>query len=137
MKDAMRARDKARLGAVRLILSEIKRVEVDERIDPDDVRICAILDKMAKQRRDSIAQFEQAGRTDLVDKEQFELDQILGYLPEPLSDEEVDARIKAAIATSGASGMKDMGRVMGLLQPDLKGRADMAEVSKRVKTLLG
>lgn len=137
MKDAMRSKEKERLGAIRLILSEVKRIEVDERIEVSDERLLGILDKMAKQRRDSISQFNDAGRTELAEKEQFELDIIQSYLPEQLSEQEIEDLIKAAIAQTGAESMKDMGKLMGVLKPQLQGKADMAQVSKQVKSLLG
>ena len=136
MKAAMRARDKTRLGAVRLALAEIKKVEIDERIDLDDSRITSILDKMVKQRRDSIKQFETAGRTDLVAQEQKEIDVIKEFLPEALSEEELDTIIKAALETSGASSMQDMGNLMGLVKPQVVGRADMGAVSQKIKAAL-
>lgn len=137
MKDAMRAKDKARLGTVRLILAELKRVEVDERSDIDDARVLAILDKMNKQRRDSIAQYETAGRDDLAAIEREEMEVIATFLPAALSEDEINALIDTAIADTGASGMQDMGKVMGLLKPQLQGRADMAAVSKLIKARLG
>lgn len=136
MKAAMRAKDKARLGAVRLILSEIKRIEVDERIDPDDARITAILDKMVKQRRDSIKQFEDAGRSELAEKEQAEIDVIQEFLPSQLSEAEVEAIVAEAVSSSGAESMQDMGKVMGLVKPQVVGRADMGVVSQKVKAAL-
>lgn len=137
MKDAMRAKDKARLGVIRLMLSDIKRVEVDERTELDDDRILAILDKMQKQRRDSIAQYEDAGRTDLADAEKAELVVIAEFLPAALSTDELDALVEQAIADTGASSMKDMGQVMAIVKPQAQGRADMAAVSKLVKSRLG
>lgn len=137
MKDAMRARDKVRLGTVRLILAELKRVEVDERVDVDDARVLAILDKMNKQRRDSIAQYETAGRDDLAAIEREEMEVIATFLPAALSDEEINTLIDTAIADTGAEGMQDMGKVMGVLKPQLQGRADMAAVSKLIKARLG
>lgn len=137
MKDAMRARDKVRLGTVRLILSELKRVEVDERTDVDDARVLAILDKMNKQRRDSIAQYETAGRDDLAAIEREEMEVIATFLPAALSEDEINALIDTAIADTGAAGMQDMGKVMGVLKPQLQGRADMAAVSKLIKARLG
>ena len=119
MKAAMRARDKARLGAVRLALAEIKKVEIDERIDLDDSRITSILDKMVKQRRDSIKQFETASRTDLVAQEQLEINVIKEFLPEALSEEELDTIIKDALEKSGASSMQDMGNLMVLVKPQV------------------
>lgn len=136
MKDAMRAHEKARLGAIRLILAEIKRVEVDERIELDDSRVLAILDKMAKQRRDSVQQFSAAGRNDLVVQEELELAVIAEFLPQPLTDAEVEELIDRTVADSGAQGPSDMGKVMALLKPAVQGRADMAVVSKRVKLRL-
>ena len=136
MKAAMRARDKARLGAVRLALAEIKKVEVDERISLDDSRITSILDKMVKQCRDSIKQFETAGRTDLVAQEQLEINVIKEFLPEALSEEELDTIIKDALEKSGASSMQDMGNLMGLVKPQVVGRADMGAVSQKIKAAL-
>ncbi len=136
MKSAMRNKEKERLSAIRLILSEVKRVEVDERIEVDDARVLAILDKMSKQRKDSITQFQQAGRDDLVAIEQNELNVIAEFLPEALSDDEVEAIIKKAVAESGASGMQDMGKVMGLVKPQVQGRADMGTISQKVKAAL-
>ncbi len=137
MKDAMRAHDKARLGVIRLINSEIKRKEVDERISVDDAQTLAILDKMLKQRRDSISQFEAAGRTDLVEKESFEVTVIQDYMPKALSDAEIDTAIANAISASGATSAKDMGKVMAALKPMVQGRCDMTVVSQRVKAKLG
>ena len=136
MKDAMRARDKSTLGTIRLILSAIKQREVDERITLSDADVLAVLDKMVKQRRDSIAQFEKAGRDDLVAQEQSELDQLQTYMPQPLSAAEIDVLISQAIDSSGASGMKEMGKVMGILKPQLQGRADMGKVSGLIKQQL-
>jgi uncharacterized protein YqeY len=137
MKASMRAGEKERLGAVRLILAGIKQREVDERIELDDSMVIAVLDKMAKQRRESIDQFGMAGRTDLVAKETAELDIIQGYMPSQLSDAEIDALIADAIKSTGASSVKDMGKVMGLLKPKLAGRADMAKVGAGIKSKLG
>jgi hypothetical protein len=136
MKAAMRARDKARLGTVRLALAEIKKVEIDERTDLDDSRITSILDKMVKQRRDSIKQFETAGRTDLVAQEQLEINVIKEFLPEMLSQEELDTIIKTALEESGASSMQDMGNLMGLVKPQVVGRADMGAVSQKIQAAL-
>lgn len=136
MKAAMRARDKARLGTVRLALAEIKKVEIDERIDLDDSRITLILDKMVKQRRDSIKQFETASRTDLVAQEQLEINVIKEFLPETLSQEELDTIIKTALEESGASSMQDMGNLMRLVKPQVVGRADMGAVSQKIKAAL-
>ena len=136
MKDAMRAKDKERLGTVRLILAELKRIEVDERIELDDERIIAIMDKMLKQRRDSISQFEDAGRQDLADTEKAELAVIQSFMPAALSEEEVSQLVAEAIADTDAQSMKDMGKVMAQLKPQLQGRADMTEVSKLIKVRL-
>jgi uncharacterized protein len=136
MKDAMRAKDKPRLSAIRLIMAEFKRIEVDERIDIDDERVLVVLDKMSKQRRDSISQFEAADRQDLVDVEKAEIEIIKEFMPEALSDEEVQSIIAKAIADSGAESMKDMGKVMGIIKPQIQGRADMGEVSKAIKAKL-
>jgi len=136
MKDAMRARDKARLGTIRLMLADIKRIEVDERIELDDARVLVVLDKMVKQRKDSIAQYLAAERPELADKEQQEMEVIKTFLPQPLSDDEVDQIVDAAIASTGASGMQAMGQVMAVIKPQLQGRADMSIVSKRVKAKL-
>ena len=136
MKTAMKARETARLSAIRLLLAAIKQREVDERIQLDDAAVLAVIDKMLKQRRDAIAQYQTAGRQDLVDVEQFEADLLQSYLPAGLSDEEIDAAVKAAVAETGAAGPGDMGKVMALLKPRLAGRADMSEVSKRVKGAL-
>jgi len=137
MKDAMRAKEKERLGAIRLIQAEIKRIEVDERIDVDDARALAILDKMVKQRRDSINQYQDAGRQELADKEQAEIDVIQEFLPEALSEDELSTMIEAAIAESGAESMRDMGKVMAVLKPKIQGRADVGAVSGLVKAKLG
>jgi hypothetical protein len=136
MKNAMRAKDKERLGTVRLILAELKRIEVDERIELDDERIIAIMDKMLKQRRDSISQFEDAGRQDLADTEKAELAVIQSFMPAALSEEEVSQLVAEAIADTDAQSMKDMGKVMAQLKPQLQGRADMAKVSKLIKARL-
>ena len=136
MKDAMRAKDKARLGTIRLALSEIKRVEVDERIDPDDARVIGILDKMIKQRRESIRQYAPANRPELVAQEQFEIEVIQEFLPQALDADELAQIIKSAVSESDAGSMKDMGKVMNLVRPQVVGRADMAEVSKQIKALL-
>ena len=137
MKDAMRAADKPRLATIRLILAAIKQIEVDERKDLDDTGITIVLDRMVKQRRESISQFEKAGRTDLVDQEAAELAIIQTYLPEPLSEGELNALIDEAMAQTGASSIKHMGRVMALLKPELQGRADMGAVSAMIKARLG
>jgi len=137
MKAAMRAKEKERLGTIRLVLAEIKKVEVDERIDPDDVRVTSILDKMVKQRRDSIKQFTDAGRDELAAKEQSEIEVIQEFLPQPLSAEEIASLIEEAIASTGAASMQDMGKVMGLLKPQMAGKADMGKVSGLIKQRLG
>lgn len=133
MKDAMRAREKERLSTIRLMQSEIKRVEVDTRKELDDAGVITILDKMLKQRRDSVAQYQDAGRQELADKEAAEIDVIQTFLPTPLTDDEITALIDAAIAETGASGMQDMGKLMGIIKPQVQGRADMGAVSKAVK----
>jgi uncharacterized protein YqeY len=137
MKDAMRAAEKPRLATIRLILAAIKQIEVDERKNLDDTGVTIVLDRMVKQRRESISQFEKAGRTDLVDQEAAELAIIKTYLPEPLSDSELNVLIDEAMAQTGASSIKDMGRVMVLLKPELQGRADMGAVSAMIKARLG
>jgi uncharacterized protein YqeY len=136
MKVAMRARDKDRLGTVRLILSEIKRIEVDERIDVDDARVLVVLDKMLKQRRDSIQQYEAAGRQDLADVEAAEVLVINSFLPTALTEQEIAGLLDQAISNSGAESVRDMGKVMALLKPELQGRADVAAVSQLVKQRL-
>ena len=136
MKDAMRAKDKARLGAIRLMQAEFKRIEVDERIEIDDARVLAVLDKMVKQRRDSINQYEAAGRQELADVENAEIAVIQDFLPAALSDEEISAMVQAAIEQTGASSMSDMGKVMGIIKPQIQGRADAGAVSGLVKAAL-
>lgn len=136
MKAAMKARDKERLAAIRLILAEFKRIEVDERIEVDDARGLAVLDKMVKQRRDSIKQFTDAGRLELAAKEQAEIEVIQTFLPQPLTDSEIDALIDTAIADSGADSIKAMGQVMAMVKPQIQGRADVGQVSQRVKARL-
>jgi uncharacterized protein len=136
MKAAMRAKDKERLGTIRLILAAIKQREIDERITLTDTDILAVLDKMIKQRRDSIAQFQQAGRQELADKEAAEVAVIQEYLPAALSETEVDTLIAEAMAASGATSPQDIGKIMGLLKPRLQGRADMGLVSRKVKEKL-
>ncbi len=136
MKDAMRAKDKATLGTIRLILAEIKRIEVDERIDVDDQRVIATLDKMLKQRRDSIEQYRNADRSDLAEIEEQEMTVIQTFLPAQLSDDEIAELVAAAISQSGAESMKDMGKVMGILKPQLQGRADLGAVSGKIKAAL-
>ena len=136
MKAAMRARETARLSAIRLLLAAIKQREVDERIELDDAGIVAVIDKMLKQRRDSIAQYEAAGRTDLVNAEKFEVDVLTAYMPQALTPAEIEAAVREAIAAAGAKGPQDMGKVMGQLKPRLAGRADMGQVSALVKAAL-
>lgn len=136
MKAAMRAGEKARLGTIRLMLAEMKRIEVDERIELDDERVLTILDKMLKQRRDSYSQFAAAGRDDLADQEAFEIGVIEEFMPAKLSDAELSTMVSAAIAQSGASSMQDMGKVMALVKPQAQGRADMGAVSQLVKASL-
>ena len=136
MKDAMRAKDKPTLSTVRLILADIKRIEVDERIDVDDDRVIATLDKMLKQRRDSIEQFRKADREDLALIEEQEMVVIQSFLPAQLSDDDITALISDAIKQSGAESMKDMGKVMGILKPQLQGRADIGAVSGKIKAAL-
>ena len=136
-KVAMKARDKARVAALRLVGAEIKRVEVDERVDAlTDEQVVDVLNRMLKQRKDSLQQFTDANRMDLAEKEQFEIDVIGDFMPEPLSAEALEAAIAQAIAETGASSPKDMGKVMGKLREPLKGKADMGAVSARVKALL-
>lgn len=137
MKSAMKAGEKRRLGVIRLLLAAIKQREVDERIELDDTQVLVVLDKMVKQRRDSISQFEQAGRTDLAEQEAYEIEVLKVYLPEALSEEEVIAMINEAISASGAESMRDMGKVMGQLKPKMQGRADMGAVSALIKQQLG
>ena len=136
MKSAMRARETARLAAVRLLLAAIKQKEVDERIELDDAGVQTVIDKMLKQRRDSITQYAAAGRVDLVAAEKFEAEVLAAYMPAALSEAEIDAAVAAAIAATGAAAPGDMGKVMAVLKPELAGRADMSEVSKRVRARL-
>lgn len=137
MKQAMRAKEKAKLSSIRLILAEFKRIEVDERIELDDARALAMLDKMLKQRRDSIKQYQEAGRPELAEKEQDEAVVIQSFLPTPLTEDEINALVADAISQANASGMQDMGKVMGLLKPQMQGRADMGQVSQLIKKQLG
>ncbi|HHT0594021.1 TPA: GatB/YqeY domain-containing protein [Legionella anisa] len=136
VKDAMRAKDKELLSTLRLITAAVKQVEVDERIEVDDERMLVILDKMSKQRKESIAQYEKANRDDLVAQEQYELEVLKKYLPEPLSATEIEKMVHDAIMSTGAEKMADMGKVMALLKPSLQGRADMAQVSAMIKAKL-
>jgi len=137
VKDAMRAKDKPRLATLRLITAAIKQREVDERIELDDTQVTLVLDKMVKQRRESIVQFEKAGRDDLITIENNELEIITPYLPEQLGEDEIIALIDAALEQTGASSIKDMGKVMGQLKPQLQGKADMGAVSALIKSRLG
>lgn len=136
MKEAMRARETARLGAIRLLLAAVKQREVDERIELSDTDVIAVIDKMVKQRRDSIAQFEAAGRQELADGEKFEVGVLQGYMPQALTEAEVAAAVDEAVASSGARSPQEMGKVIALLKPKLAGRADMGKVSALVKARL-
>lgn len=136
MKTAMKAREKVKLGVIRLILAAIKQKEVDERIELNDQQVLQLLDKMVKQRRDSIEAFDKAGRDDLSTIEQNEIPIIQNYLPQQLTNDEIDQLIDQAIAKSGAQGMKDMGKVMGIIRPQLQGRADMGAASGKIKAKL-
>ncbi|BCD97386.1 hypothetical protein MARGE09_P1587 [Marinagarivorans cellulosilyticus] len=136
VKAAMRAKEKERLGVLRMVTAEFKRIEVDERIELDDARVLAVLDKMVKQRRDAATQYTDAGREDLANIEQFEIGVIKDFLPQPLSEDEIQALINDAIANTGANGMGDMGKVMGFIKPKAQGRADMGAVSKLIKASL-
>jgi len=137
MKSAMRAKDAPRLSAIRLLMAAIKQREVDERIELSDDQVIAAIEKMLKQRRDSISQFESAGRQDLADTEKFEVSVLQGYMPQPLTDAEAEALVVAAIVSSGAAGVKDMGKVMAIVKPQMAGRADMGKVSALIKAKLG
>ncbi|MCP5407242.1 MAG: GatB/YqeY domain-containing protein [Chromatiaceae bacterium] len=136
MVAAMKAGDKRRLGVIRLLLAAIKQREVDERIELDDTQVLTVLDKMVKQRRDSIAQYEKAGRTDLAEQESFEISVLHDYLPAALSEEEIDTLIDQAIASTGASSVKEMGKVMGVIKPKAQGRADMGKIGAMIKARL-
>ncbi|KAA3627056.1 MAG: GatB/YqeY domain-containing protein [Proteobacteria bacterium] len=136
MKTALKAGDKRRLGVIRLLMAAIKQREVDERIELDDADVLAVIDKMVKQRRDSITQYQDAGRQELADQEQYEIEVLGEYLPEALGEAEIAALIETAIAQSGALSMRDMGKVMGILKPQLQGRADVGAVSAEVKKRL-
>ena len=133
VKDAMRAREKERLGVLRLISAAIKQKEVDERIELDDTQVMAVLEKLSKQHRDSIEQFEKAGRADLVEKERFELELVRSYLPQQLGEDDLDKLVAATITEAGAVSARDIGKVMALLKPRAQGRADMSKVSALVK----
>jgi len=137
MKAAMKSGDKRTLGTIRLILAAIKQIEVDSRTEVDDAQVLTILDKMVKQRRDSITQYENAGRTELAEQEAFEIEVLKEYLPQPLSDDEITRMVAEAIASCGAESMRDMGKVMGQLKPKMQGRADMGAVSALIKQQLG
>lgn len=136
MKAAMKGGDKGRLGVIRLIMSALKQVEVDERIELDDARIIDILDKMLKQRRESISQFDKAGRDDLASIERSEIEVIQTFLPKALSDDEIEAIIKEAISHTGAESIKDMGKVMGIVRPQVVGRGDVGAISGKIKAIL-
>ncbi|MBA2655779.1 MAG: GatB/YqeY domain-containing protein [Tatlockia sp.] len=136
LKDAMRARDQKKLSALRLITAAVKQIEVDERLEVDEERMLVILDKLSKQRKESISQFKAAGRDDLVAQEEFELDIINFYLPEPLSDTEIEVIINKAYEAVGATKMSDMGKIMAILKPQLQGRADMTKISALIKAKL-
>ena len=136
MKTAMRARETARLGAIRLLLAAIKQKEVDERIELDDTAVAAVIEKLVKQRKDSVTQYEAANRQDLADIEKAEIEILSAYLPEKMSSAEVAAAVAAAVVQTGAKGPADMGKLMAVLKPKLAGKADMAEVSKLVKSRL-
>ena len=136
MKTFMRAKDSARLGAIRLLQAAIKQKEVDERIELNDDQIFSVIQKMLKQRKDSIEAYQKANRQDLIDQEQLEIEVLSKYMPEPLSEEEINQYIEEAIVTTAASDMKDMGKVVGILKSKVAGRADMAEVSKLVRQKL-
>ncbi len=137
MKTAMKSGDKERLAVIRLMMSAMKQVEVDERIELDDTRVLGILDKMVKQRRESISQFQSGGREDLATREQAEIDVISDYLPQALQQQEIETIINQAISETGAASMKDMGKVMAIVKPQITGRADMGAVSQKIKSLLG
>ena len=137
MKAAMRAKDAPRLSAIRLLLAAMKQREVDERIELSDADILGIIEKMLKQRRDSVTQFEAGGRQDLADVEKFEIGVLSGYMPQQLSEAEIAGEVASVLAAAGAKGMQDMGKVMAVLKPRLAGRADMAKVSSVVKDKLG
>jgi len=136
MKTAMRAKDSARLAAIRLLLAAIKQREVDERIELTDADVLVVIDKMMKQRRDSFSQFEAAGRKDLADIEKFEMSVLLGYMPQQLSQAEIDLIVEEAVSASGAASAQDMGKVMAIIKPKLAGRADIGKVSAQVKARL-
>ena len=136
MKTAMKAKEAARLGAIRLLLAAVKQKEVDERVELDDAAVVAVIEKLTKQRKDSVTQYEAAGRQELAEAEKFEIGVLAAYLPEKMSSEETAAAVAAAVAATGAKGPADMGKLMAVLKPQLAGKADMAEVSKLVKAAL-
>jgi len=136
MKTAMRAKDKERLGAIRLILAAVKQREVDERIELNDVQVFGVLEKMIKQRRESLTQYQDAGREDLAARESFEIEMIQSYLPAPLSEADIDILVANAVAVTGAQSVRDMGKVMALIKDQAQGRVDMAKISARVKACL-
>ena len=136
MKDALRAGDKQRLGTLRLAFSDIRKVEIDERIEVDDDRVLRILDKMTKQRRDSLAQYEKAQRQDLADQERFEIGVLAEFLPRQLDDTEIDILIAEVISQTGATSMQEMGKVMGIIKPRAQGKADLGNISRKVKEKL-
>jgi uncharacterized protein YqeY len=136
MKAAMKARETARLAAIRLLLAAVRQKEIDERVDLDDPGVVAVIEKLTKQRKDSVAQYEAAGRQELADAEKFEITVLAAYLPEKMGNAEVAAAVQAALADTGATGPADMGKLMAILKPRLAGKADMAEVSKLVKAAL-
>jgi uncharacterized protein YqeY len=136
MKTAMKAKEAAKLSAIRLLLAAVKQKEVDERVELDDAAVVAVIEKLTKQRKDSVAQYEAAGRQELAEAEKFEIGVLTTYLPEKMSSEETAAAVAAAVAETGAKGPADMGKLMGVLKPRLAGKADMAEVSKLVKAAL-
>ncbi len=137
MKNAMRAREALRLSTLRLLLAAIKQREVDERIELDDAQVVAVIEKMLKQRKDSVTQYQAAGRQDLVDQESGEMLVLQAYMPEQMGEDEIKAVVAAAVAQSGAAGAKDMGKVMGLVKPQVAGKADMAQVSVLINQALG
>ncbi|MDD3530063.1 MAG: GatB/YqeY domain-containing protein [Gallionellaceae bacterium] len=136
MKEALRAKESARLGALRLLLAAVRQKEIDERVELDDAGFIAVVEKLIKQRKDSVAQYQAAARQDLADKEQAEIAVLTAYMPQPFSDAEIAALIQAALADTGAASAKDMGKVMAWLKPRLAGRADMGAVSARIKSAL-
>ncbi len=136
MKSAMKAKETAKLNAIRLLLAALKQKEVDERVELDDAATVAVIEKLTKQRKDSVTQYEAAGRQELADAEKFEISVLAAYLPEKMSTEETAAAVAAAVAQTGAKGPADMGKLMAVLKPQLAGKADMAEVSKLVKAAL-